>query len=487
MALNYRAIIRILGFIILLLGLSMIPSALVSFIYHEIDIGFAFIKIILPTAAIGTVINFKSKVKVSKLKMREGIFVVASTWILASLIGCLPYLATGTIDGFVNAFFESVSGFTTTGASIIEQVEALPKGILFWRSFSQWMGGMGILVFAISVLPVLGISGHHIAKAETPGVHLSKVVPRMSDSAKILYMIYTLLTLIAILLFKLGGLNFFDSFIVSSACAASGGLSNYDSGLSAFNSSYIEVVATFFTVLTCVNYNLYYSSIRGKWKDLFSNSELRVFMLILFLSGIAITVNLKLSGSCDTISESVRFGFFQTSAFLTTTGHYSANFDLWPAFSKMVLILLMIAGASSSSTGGGIKIIRLIILFKLVKRGIFMRLHPRAIVPVKVQGKTLSGEMISGVVAFLSLYAFIIVISLLILSLEDFDFMTIISTVVSMLNNVGTGMGGVGPNGTFAIYSTLSKIYLCFLMLLGRLELFTLLLLFTPTFWNPDR
>ncbi len=487
MTLNYRAIIRILGFVFLLLGLSMLPSALISFIYGEGDIGIDFIKIILPTVTIGILISAKSKERVSKLKMRESFLVVASSWVLASLIGCLPYLVTGTINGFTNAFFESVSGFTTTGATIIDQLESLPKGILFWRSFSQWMGGMGILVFAISILPMLGISGHHIAKAETPGINLNKIAPKMSDSAKILYMIYAFFTLMAIVLFRLAGLNLFDSFVASTACAASGGLSNYSSGLSHFNSIYIEFIAGFFTVLTCINYNLYYRSIRGKWINFLSNSELKVFLLILLLSGMSISLNLQLTGSCEKVSQSLRHGFFQTSAFLTTTGHYSADFDMWPTFSKMVLLLLMIIGASSSSTGGGIKIIRLIILFKLVARELFIRLHPRAVVPVKVQGKTLSGEVISGVVAFLSLYTIFFIISLLILSLEGFDFLTTVSTVASMINNVGTGMGDVGPGGSFAIYSTFSKVYLCFLMLLGRLELFTLLLIFTPSFWNPDR
>lgn len=487
MGLNLPAVIKVLSFVSMLLGGSMAPSALVSLIYGEYNIALSFAFIIVPLLLIGALINALIKVNVSRLKLREGVLIVAFSWIFASLLGCIPYLATGSINGFFNAFFESVSGFTTTGATIITDVEGLPKGILFWRSFSQWLGGMGILVFAISILPTLGISGQQMAKAETPGIYLSKIVPRMSDSAKILYIIYASFTLTAIVFFKLGGISLFDSIIASMGCVASGGLSNHSAGITYFNSVYIELVAAIFTILSCVNFTLYYSAVRGRFKEFLSNIELRMFLFILLGAGILISADLWLSGSYDSIRESLRYGLFQSSAFMTTTGHYSENVDLWPTFSRMLLLMLMIIGASSSSTGGGIKVIRVIILFKLIRRGIFMRLHPNAIIPIKIKDRTLSPEMISGVVSFLSLYAFSFIISLLILSLENLDFLTTVTTVASILNNVGTGMGLVGPTGSFAVFSSFSKLYLSFLMLLGRLELFTILLIFTPSFWNPDR
>lgn len=487
MALNFAAITRILSFVVILLGTAMIPSCVVSLLYKEYSTALSFFTLIMILLILGLSINFAIKVKVSKLKLREGFLIVALSWFLASLLGCLPYLITGSISSFSNAFFESASGFTTTGATIIEDVENLPKGILFWRSSSQWLGGMGILVFAISILPALGISGQHMAKAETPGIYLSKIVPRMSDSAKILYIIYTAFTLAAILLFKLGGLSLFDSCIASMGSVASGGLSNYNGGIVHFNSIYIEFIAALFTVLTCINFTLYYSVVRGKWNDFFSNPELKTFIFILLSGGLLIGVDLKFRGVYDTVGESLRYGFFQSSAFMTTTGHYSANFDLWPTFSKMLLLLLMIIGASSSSTGGGIKVIRLIILFKHIKRGIFMRLHPNAVVPIKIQGKTLSNEMMVGVISFLSLYSFVFMLSTLVLSLENLDFITTVTAVASTLNNAGTGMGLIGPTGSFAVFSGLSKIYMSFLMIMGRLELFTVVLLFTPSFWNPDR
>lgn len=487
MAMNFPAIIKILGFITVLIGGAMIPSVLVSVLYGEYHTALMFTLIILPVLVMGIIVSRQIKVRVSKLKLREGFCVVAFSWLLVSLIGCLPYLVTGTVDGFVNAFFEATSGFTTTGASIITDVEIIPKGILFWRSFCQWLGGMGILIFAISILPTLGISGQRMAKAESPGVTLNKVVPRMADSAKILYIIYVSFTLAAVVLLMLGGLNLFDAFIAALGCVASGGLSNYNGGISHFNSTYIEFIVTSFTVLACINFTLYYSVIRGKWREFFSDQELRVFLLILSCGGLFITANLLATGSYDSVYQALRHGLFQASAFMTTTGHFSTDFDLWPAFSKMVLLLLMLIGASSSSTGGGIKVIRIVMLFKILRRGVFMRLHPNAVVPIKIQGKTISSEMVSGVMSFLALYTFIFMLSGLILSLENLDFLTIITTVTATLNNVGTGMELVGPTGSFALFSDFSKIYLCLLMLMGRLELFTIILLFTPAFWNPDR
>ncbi len=487
MGLNIRIIAKILSFVILLLGIGMLPSLLICLLYREFTTAMAFLKIIIALLFIGWFVAARVKNESAKLRMREGVLVVALSWLFASLVGSVPYLLTGTIDGFVNAFFESTSGFTTTGATVISDVENLPKGILFWRSFCQWIGGMGILIFAVSILPALGISGQRIARAETTGPSLNKVVPRMSDSAKILYSIYIAFTLFAVTLLLIGGLNPFDAFIAAFGSVASGGLSNYNMGIAHFNSSYVECVAAFFTILACVNFTLYYSFIRGKWHNFFADRELRAFLLILCGGVVMITANLWLAGSYSSFTESLRFGFFQTSAFLTTTGHFSADFNLWPAFSKMVLFLLMLIGGCSSSTGGGIKVIRIVILFKLIQRGFSVRLHPRAVVPLKIQGKAVSTEVMTGVMSFLYLYVLIFLLSSLILSFENLDLLTTFTATAAVLNNVGTGLELVGPTGTFALFSGFSKIYLCFLMLMGRLELFTIILLFTPSFWNPDR
>lgn len=491
MAINYSVIFRILGFIAIIVGAAMVPSALVSLYYKEYFLALVFLGIILGLFLAGMITNRLFPTKVSRLKHREAYLAVASSWLFASLLGTLPYLFSGSMNNFIDVFFESISAFTTTGASVVENVEALPMGLIFWRSFSQWLGGMGILVFAISVLPALGISGQFMAKAESPGINLNKVAPKISDTSKILYIIYTAFTVAAVLIFKLGGQGLFDSIILSLGSVASGGLSNYNQGISHFNSFYVEFFAAFFSILTCINITLYYNLVKGRIKEALSNTELRVFLSILVGAGLLISLNLRFAGGGEmvahTTGQALRYGMFQSSAFLTTTGHFSSNFDLWPGFSKMLLLILMIIGASSSSTGGGIKIIRIVLLFKLIKRGLFLRLHPRAVTPIKLQGKSLDSHLVSGVAAFLFLYSLIFAVSLLVLSLENFDLLTTVSAVAAALNNVGTGMGLVGSAGSFAIFSGFSKLYLCLLMLVGRLELFTIILLFTPSFWNPDR
>lgn len=465
----------------------MIPSLIVSVIYGEHDTAVAFVKIIVSVLIPGIIINKRITVDSERLKLREGFFVVAFSWLLASLIGCLPYLMTDSVDGFVNAFFEASSGFTTTGATVIPDVEIIPKGILFWRSFCQWLGGMGILIFAISILPALGISGQRMARAETPGPTLNKLTPRMSDSAKILYLIYMVFTVTATLLLMLGGLSPFDALIAAFGSVASGGLSNYNIGIQGFNNTYIEFVIALFTIISCINFTLYYNLIRGRWKDFYTNAEMRIFLLIFCAATALITFDLWITGSYDTFGESLRFGFFQSSAFITTTGHYSADFNLWTSFSKMILFILMLIGGCSSSTGGGIKVIRIIVLLKLIKRSFLVRLHPKAVMPIKIDGKVLSSDVMAGVMSFMYLYVFIFMISAWVLSFENLDLLTTFTATAAALNNVGTGLELIGPTGTFALFSGFSKIYLSFLMLTGRLELFTIILLFTPSYWDSDR
>lgn len=487
MGFNGKAILKILGYVLILLGLAMVPSVLVSMLYKEYKVAVLFVSIIVPIVAFGIALSSLMKVQKPRLKVREGFLVVSTTWFLASILGALPFLLTGSVKTVIDALFESTSAFTTTGATVIANIEGLPKGVVFWRSFSQWLGGMGILVFAISLLPALGISGQHMARAETPGPSLNKIAPRMTDSAKILYLIYLGFTLVEVILLLLGGLNLYDALIATFGSVSVGGLSNYNIGISYFNSLYVESVVSAFTILVCLNFTLYYMAITGKWSDFFADREFRLFLLILGFAFVLVSANLWLTDTFDSIWTSLRHGFFQVTAFMTTTGHYSSNFDLWPSFSKMVLLLLMIIGASSSSVGGGIKVIRVLVLFKLVQRGAFRRLHPRAVVPIKINNKVLPTDSMAGIMSFLHLYIIIFVISVLLLSFENLDFLSTITATASMLNNVGTGFELVGPNGTFAQFSGFSKLYLCFLMLMGRLELFTIILLFTKSFWNPNR
>lgn len=487
MGLNGRAIVKLLGFVLILLGASMLPSLLVALLYQEYSSAQAFATILFPAGLVGLLIHRGIRPKSLRIRVREGFVIVSSTWVLASILGALPFLLTGSIHGIINALFESTSAFTTTGASVIRDVQSLPKSILFWRSFSQWVGGIGILIFAISLLPALGISGQHVAKAETSGPSLNKMAPKMSDSAKLLYVIYFGFTLLATVMLLFGGLDLFDALIAAFGSVAVGGLSNYNLGIAHFQSIYVETVVSFFTILVSLNFTLYYMAIRKKWRDFISDHEFRLFLAILAGAFALVTLNLWLTGTYEAFPQAVRHGFFQVTAFLTTTGHYSSNFDLWPSFSKMVLFLLMMVGACSSSVGGGIKVIRVLVLMKLIHRGAYRRLHPRAVVPIKINEKVLPTESMAGIMSFLYLYIVVFVVSVLVLSLENLDLMSTLTATASILNNVGTGFDLFGPTGSFDVFSGFSKIYLCFLMLMGRLELFTVLLLFTPSFWNPDR
>ena len=487
MVLNYRAIIKLSGFIIDLLALLMLPSLLVSYIYGEFAVAKSFIVTIVPIFIFGTILLLIVKADLGNLKVREGFMIVALCWILGSILGCLPFIISGYIPNFADAFFETVSGFTTTGSTILEDIEVIPKGLLFWRSFTHWIGGMGIIVFAIALLPALGISGQKIARAETTGPTFGKITSKVSESAKILYLIYISFTAIEIILLKIGGMNFYDSMIHTFGSIGTGGFSNYNASVGRFNSLYIDIVITIFMLLAGTNFSLYYQILRGRWKDFFSDSELRLYLLIFSISVFLITANLWLSGSYDSIGQSLRYSLFQSSSIMTTTGFATADFDLWPTFSKMILFFLMFIGGCSSSTAGGIKVIRILLLLKLMKRGIAIRLHPRAVIAIKINEKPIPADTISAVANFVFLYFLIFFVGTILLSLENFDLLTTLSSVAACLGNIGPGFSLVGPVLNYSIYSDLSKFMLAILMLIGRLELFTIILLFTRQFWNPDK
>lgn len=487
MSFNYQVMLKVYGTIITILSIGMIPPVIVSFIYGENHVAFAFIKVILPALIIGVLILFKTKTTSNSLKIRDSYLIVTTCWILASALGALPYLLSGTMTSFIDAFFESVSGFTTTGSTILDDLTDIPKGLLFWRSFSHWLGGMGILVLLISILPALGIGGQQIARAETPGPVMEKVSTRMSDSARMLYILYISLTIAEIILLKLGGLNFFDTFIHTFGSISTGGLSNYGNGIAHFDSLYIESVVIIFSILASVNFALYHLWARTGIRSVLKDSELRLFLMILGIASFFIILNLWLSGSYDSIGDAARYGIFQVSAFTSTSGYFTADYTLWPAFSQMILLTLMFIGGCSASTSGSIKVIRIAVLMKLIVRGLYKRLHPNAVYPVKLGDKTLSSDTVSSVTSFIILYFLVFAFSALVLSLDNYDMMTTISAAAGALSNTGMGFGLLGPENTYSIFSEPIRLYLSFLMIAGRLELFTLVLLLTPSYWNPDR
>lgn len=487
MVLNYNAIIKLSGIIIVILAGLMLPSLLVSYLYGEGDAVRAFLYTILPMLVVGGIIMAAVRADFNHLRIRDGFFIVALCWTLGSALGSIPFVISGYIPNPIDAFFETVSGFTTTGSTILTDIEILPKGLLFWRSFTHWIGGMGILVFAIALLPMLGISGSRIAKAETTGPTFGKLTPKLTESAKILYLIYIGMTILEVILLMLGGLNLYDALIQTFGTVATGGFSNYNASIAHFNSLYIEIVITVFIMLAGTNFTLYYYVLRRHWREFFFDSEYRFYLLIFGCSTVLMALNLRFSGTYESVGESLRYSVFQSASIMTTTGFASADFDLWPTFSKMILFILMFVGGCSASTGGSIKVIRILLIFKYIKRGIAMRLHPRAIIAIKINGKPIPADTLSAVVNFVFLYFGLFFAAVILLSLENFDLITTISASAACLGNIGPGFNQIGPVLNYGFFSDASTFMLAILMLIGRLELFTIILLFTRQFWNPDK
>ncbi|MEG1929719.1 MAG: potassium transporter TrkG [Anaerovorax sp.] len=487
MVLNYRVIVHLAGYIILIISVSMMPSLLVSFIYHEPEGVHAFFVTIIPMIFLGILLVWASKPKSRKLRVRDGYAIVALCWILASLFGAVPFVVSGYIPHFIDAFFETCSGFSTTGSSILTDVEALPQGLLFWRSFTHWLGGMGILVFAIAFLPTLGISGNKIAKVETTGPTLDKITPKMSDNAKILYLIYFGFTVVQVLLLMLGDMNLFDALVNSFGSVGTGGFSNYSNSIEHYDSAYIDAVITIFMMLAGVNFSLYYYILQGNWKDFIQDTEFKAYLFIFFGVSLVMALNLWYSNLYTGLGESLRYSMFQSASMMTTTGFATADFDLWPTFSKILLFCLMFIGGCSASTAGSVKVIRIVILFKMIKRGVILRLHPRAVVSIKLGKKAIPADTVSAIGGFIFLYIGIFFLGTLLVSLDNFDMITSMSAMASCLGNIGPGFGSVGPTLNFSIFSDFTTGFLALIMLAGRLELFTIILLFSPHFWNPDK
>lgn len=480
---NYGIVLKVLGKILAVESLLMVPSLFISLYMKEGDAK-AFIITILITGLIGFLLSRNTRYK-NTINAKEGLAIVSLGWLLISLLGALPLYLSGSIPTYIDAIFETVSGFTTTGATVISNVEILPRGILFWRSFTHWIGGMGILVFTLALLPALGIGGFQIFKAESPGPIAGKMAPRLRDTAKILYITYFTITIIQVILLKFGGMSIFDSFVYTFGTVGTGGLATKNASVGAYKSTYIHMVIGTFMLLSGVNFSLYYSIFQGKVKDILKDEELRLYLIIVFIAVFAIGVNLYMT-SYSKLGLAFRDSFFQVSSIITTTGYTTANFDIWPSFSKAILLLLMFIGGSAGSTAGGMKVIRVLVLLKLVKREILKIFHPRAVIPIKTNGKILPNETIAGINSFMSLYVIIFALSTILITLEGVDLISAASSVAATLGNIGPGLGFVGPTNTFNGYSQIAKVFFSLLMLLGRLELFTIIALLAPRNWTRE-
>ena len=413
---------------------------------------------------------------------KEGMVIVALAWILWSLFGAMPFTLSGYIPSYVDAFFETVSGFTTTGSSIIPDVEVLPHCLLFWRSFTHWIGGMGVLVFVLVVTSLDRKNSMHLMRAEVPGPEKDKLVPKAMSTARILYGMYLILTVIEMVFLVIGGMNLFDSMIFSFGSAGTGGFSNYADSVAHFNSAYIDGVITVFCALFGVNFALFYFMILGDFKSILKNEELRTYILL--IAGATAAIMLNIHSLYPTIGKSFRYAVFQVVTVITTTGYSTADFAQWPMFSKAVLMMLTVIGACASSTGGGIKVSRLLVGMKCVKREIVQLAHPKSVGIIRIGGKKVSSDVLRTIYIYFFAYVGILIGSVVLVSLDNFDFETTFSAVLTTLGNVGPGMAQVGPMGNFAEFSPLSKLILCFDMLAGRLEIFPFLVLFTAPAWR---
>lgn len=485
MDLNYRALVKITGVLLAVIGGALLLPALVALLYHETESFQVFLWVALPSIVTGGALVALVPVRSRTFRIREGYLIVAASWFLAALIGCLPFYLSGSIPNLIDAFFETSSGFTTTGASILPDIEALPQSMLFWRSFTHWIGGMGILVLAVALLPALGIGGQVLAKAESPGPTLSKLTPKISDTAKMFYLLYLAMTVFETILLMMGGMSLFDALIHTFGSVGTGGFSNYNLGVAAFNSAYLEGVITVFMFLSGVSYYLYFLSFRRGFGSFLHDGEFKVYFFVAAGCTLMLSVALYAYGTVATPFEAFRHGVFQTVSILTTTGFASADFVTWPIFCQMLLFLLFFVGGCSSSTAGGIKPVRILILGKILKRIVGMKLHPNVVAPLKLGNRILPVEVPSGIAAYTFLYLLLFMGGGVLLTLEDFDLMTCFSASGACLGNIGPGFGMIGPLSNYSGFSGGSTFLLSILMIAGRLELFTVIILFTRKFWNP--
>lgn len=473
--------IKVLGNILVLQSILMMPSLAIALSNQGDDVR-AFILSILIVAVIGFLLSRK-KFSNKHINPKEGLAIVTLSWIAISVLGALPLYLSGYAS-YIDALFETVSGFTTTGATIFSDVEMLPKGLLFWRSFSHWIGGMGILVFTLSLLPALGIGGFQIFKAESPGPVAGKIAPKMRDTAKILYGTYLTITILEVVFLLFGGMSLFESLVYTFGTVGTGGLATKNASVGAYDSVYLQMVIGIFMLISGINFSIYYSLYKGKGLDALKNEEMKLYLGIILIAVILITLNI--SGMYDNIAIALKDAFFQVTSITTTTGYSTTDFNLWPSFSKAILVFLMFMGGSAGSTAGGMKVIRFLVLFKLIKREVSMIFHPRAIIPIKINGKVMPDETITSINSFMSLYILLLAFSTILISLEGLDLVSSFTSVAATIGNIGPGLNLVGPSSNFVAFSNFSKLYFSLLMLLGRLELFTVLALLAPRNWRQE-
>lgn len=483
---NRKIVFYTLGQILKVEAALMVLPLLCSLIYGE-KVALSFVITIVLSLVLGFLLTLANKPLDKTFFAKEGFIIVALSWVVLSFIGALPFVISGEIPNFVNAFFETVSGFTTTGATILsgEKIEAMSKGLLFWRSFTHWIGGMGILVLVMAIVPTDSGRSIHIIRAEMPGPIVGKLVPKLKSTAKILYLIYICLTLLEIVLLCIGGMNFYESLVHSFGTAGTGGFGVLGDSIASYN-PFIQWVITAFMFIFGINFNIYYLIIAKRIRSAFKSEELWCYVGIVVVSISLVTYNIY--HLFDNLGEAVRQSAFQVASIISTTGYATTDFNLWPGLSKGILFILMFIGACAGSTAGGLKVSRIVLLFKRVSSGLKHMIHPRSAEAVRFEGKKVENETLNGVLVYFAIYFLCFATVLFLLLFEsNVDFETNISAVAACFNNVGPGLSKVGPNGNYNFYTLFSKIVLSVSMLLGRLEIYPMILLFSPTSWLKRR
>lgn len=483
---NFKQVARIFGSLLLVESAAMLAVTLIALIYRETE-GYYFLLssvICLVTGLAGMQFGRNAQPRIGK---REGSFVVTFTWIIFSLFGMMPFWLSGSIPAFTDAFFETISGFTTTGASILNNIEELPYCMLFWRSLTHWLGGLGIIVMALALLPMFGYSGVQLFAAEASGPSTEKIHPKINETAKRLFLVYVTLTATETLLLLFGGMTLFDAVCQSFGTIATGGFSTKQASIAYWNSPYIEYVITTFMILSGVNFVMYYYAIKNKFEKIRQNEELRYFLIVLFSFAIIVCISLidfSKVQTFETLETAWRNSLFTVASLMTTTGFGTVDYMLWKPFTWIILLIVMLTGASAGSTSGAMKMVRVVIVFKYCYYEFKRIIHPNAVIPVRYSGNLVKEDVITRVLAFVLLYLIVVMFGILILSLSGMGFIESVGGLITCLGGVGPGLGLVGPMGNYAYISDISKWFLTFIMLLGRLELFTVLLLFTPAYWK---
>lgn len=475
---NLKLVFKVVGRVLQIEAAAMVPSLLVSLLYREDPTPLLLsITIVFAVGSLLALLPAKPN-----FYIREGFATVGLIWLITGLIGALPFYFSGYFSSFVDCFFESCSGFTTTGASILTNIEALPKGILFWRSFTHWLGGMGVLVLATALLPSMGIRSHYLTQAESPGPVFSKLVPKQSQSSKILYSIYCALTLIQVICLKLAGMPLYDSLIHAFSTAGTGGFSNMNASVGAYNSLVIDLIISVFMLLFSLNFAIYFLTMNRRIREALRSDELRFFLIV--VSGATLLLCINIRPLYPNLLQTFRYAFFQVCSIISTTGFATTDWLYWPHFSQFILLLLMFCGACAGSTGGGMKCSRVLILLRSIRREIHRIIHPNAVEVVKLDGKVVEEDTVRSILMFVGGYLLIILSAALIISLDDVSFAVSFTSALTSVSNVGPGLDAVGPASNFSALSHLSKLVMSVCMIIGRLEIFPILVLFSREAWR---